>query len=51
MGFAQEMDIMEKTEKKPYMPPQLIEYGDLAEITRTNAADENDGVAGSQSTG
>jgi hypothetical protein len=46
-----EIVIMNKNEKKPYTPPQLIEYGDLAEITRTNAADENDGVAGSQSTG
>lgn len=42
---------MEKNEKKPYVPPQLIEYGDLAEITRTNSVDENDGTIGSQATG
>jgi hypothetical protein len=27
------MDTMDKPEKKPYTPPELIEYGDLAEIT------------------
>lgn len=42
---------MDKIEKKPYKPPQLIEYGDLAEITRTSAADGADGQIGSQSTG
>lgn len=27
------MDTLDKGEKKPYTPPELIEYGDLAEIT------------------
>ena len=39
-------------EKKLYTPPQMIEYGDLAEITRTGANDVADGLqTGSQFTG
>ena len=43
---------MDKTEKKPYTPPQLIEYGDLAEITRTGDVDGVDVVpVGTRPTG
>ncbi len=42
---------MDKNEKKPYVPPQLIEYGDLAEITRSGSNDVDDGVIGTQFTG
>lgn len=38
-------------EKKPYTPPQVIEYGDLAEITRAGGNDVEDGQLGSQFTG
>ena len=38
-------------EKKPYTPPQVIEYGDLAEITRSAGNDSQDGTFGSQETG
>jgi hypothetical protein len=38
-------------EKKPYTPPQIIEYGDLAEITRSGQNDSTDGLTGSQFTG
>jgi hypothetical protein len=38
-------------EKKPYTPPQVIEYGDLAEITNAGFNDVDDGVLGSQATG
>jgi hypothetical protein len=31
-----------KIEKKPYTPPELIEYGNLIEITRTGIDDGND---------
>ena len=38
-------------EKKPYTPPQVIEYGSLAEITRTAGNDGDDGAqVGSQET-
>jgi hypothetical protein len=39
------------SEKKPYTPPQVIEYGDLAEITRSGFNDATDSITGSQATG
>jgi hypothetical protein len=36
------MDAMEKVEKKPYAPPELIEYGDLVDITGTGLDDGTD---------
>lgn len=38
------MDTTNATEKKPYTPPQLIEYGDIAEITRNGILQPNDGM-------
>jgi len=38
-------------EKKPYTPPQVIEYGDLAEITRSQNDGPTDGLGGSLFTG
>jgi hypothetical protein len=38
------METANATEKKPYTPPQLIEYGDIAEITRSGALQPNDGM-------
>jgi len=34
-------------EKKPYTPPQVIEYGDLAEITRGGIGNPQDALQGS----
>lgn len=38
------METANATEKKPYTPPQLIEYGDIAEITRNGLLQPNDGM-------
>jgi hypothetical protein len=35
------------SEKKPYTPPQVIEYGDLAQITRSGPTGPTDGLEGS----
>jgi hypothetical protein len=32
--------------KKPYVPPQLIVYGNIEEITRGGAGEEDDGETG-----
>jgi hypothetical protein len=37
-----DMDTKNMSEKKPYTPPDLIEYGDLVDITRTGSVVEND---------
>ena len=39
------------SEKKPYTPPQMIEYGDLVEITRSSNDGPLDGISGSSFTG
>jgi hypothetical protein len=36
------MNTLDETEKKPYTPPELIEYGDLAEITGAGPFGGND---------
>lgn len=41
-GIIMETTIV--TEKKQYTPPQLIEYGDLAEITGNGILQPNDGM-------
>ena len=33
------MDTADKAEKKPYAPPELIEYGNLTEITGSGLDD------------
>jgi hypothetical protein len=38
------METTDATEKKPYTQPQLIEYGDIAEITRNGNLQPNDGM-------
>lgn len=46
------MDTKETAEKKPYAPPELIEYGDLIDITGTGLDDGTDAtVTGSVFTG
>jgi hypothetical protein len=39
------MDTMDKPEKKPYTPPELIEYGDLAEITGSGMVGNVDAIS------
>lgn len=39
-----DMDTTNANEKKPYTSPQLIEYGDIAEITRNGILQPNDGL-------
>jgi hypothetical protein len=34
--------------RKPYTPPQLIRYGDLAELTQFTLGGGSDGIGGSQ---
>jgi hypothetical protein len=46
------MDPKKVTEKKPYTPPELIEYGDLVEITGSGNLNAGDAVPlGSQPEG
>jgi hypothetical protein len=48
MGEIPEKDALEKRKRKKYMPPELVVYGSLVEITRTLNVGNFDGISGSR---